>query len=186
VPLRGSGMVRAEVPHRLRDPSQRLARHRPCRSIRDRVRQHWERLCRHGLRPVQIWLPDVRAPEFIRPIVTVQDDRVDATASVTVCPFTTNPVDARCSGFQSSRPTTTGLIGRAASWLTRSPQWRDPAWGRDLAVCGRKAAPPAAVLPHCEDPAVRAGAAPRRLSVCVASAGTTPCSHEAAPARVAC
>jgi mRNA interferase MazF len=29
-----------------------------------------------------------------RPVVIVQDDRFDATASVTVCPFTTNPIDA--------------------------------------------------------------------------------------------
>jgi mRNA interferase MazF len=29
-----------------------------------------------------------------RPVVIVQDDRFDATGSVTVCPFTTNPVDA--------------------------------------------------------------------------------------------
>jgi len=29
-----------------------------------------------------------------RPVVIAQDDRFDATASVTVCPFTTNPVDA--------------------------------------------------------------------------------------------
>jgi mRNA interferase MazF len=29
-----------------------------------------------------------------RPVVIVQDDRFDATASVAVCPFTTNPVDA--------------------------------------------------------------------------------------------
>jgi mRNA interferase MazF len=29
-----------------------------------------------------------------RPVVIVQDDRFDATASVTVCPFTTNPVEA--------------------------------------------------------------------------------------------
>ncbi len=29
-----------------------------------------------------------------RPVVIVQDDRFDATTSVTVCPFTTNPVDA--------------------------------------------------------------------------------------------
>jgi mRNA interferase MazF len=28
-----------------------------------------------------------------RPVVIVQDDRFDATASVTVCPLTTNPVD---------------------------------------------------------------------------------------------
>lgn len=29
-----------------------------------------------------------------RPVVIIQDDRFDATASVTVCPMTTNPVDA--------------------------------------------------------------------------------------------
>ncbi len=29
-----------------------------------------------------------------RPVLIVQDDRFDATASVTVCPFTTSPVDA--------------------------------------------------------------------------------------------
>lgn len=34
-------------------------------STRDRVRQHRARLRSQGLRPVQIWVPDVRAPEFI-------------------------------------------------------------------------------------------------------------------------
>lgn len=29
-----------------------------------------------------------------RPVVILQDDRFDATASVTVCPFITNPVEA--------------------------------------------------------------------------------------------
>lgn len=29
-----------------------------------------------------------------RPVVVLRDDRFDATASVTVCPFTTNPVEA--------------------------------------------------------------------------------------------
>nr|WP_306270239.1 type II toxin-antitoxin system PemK/MazF family toxin [Ornithinimicrobium sp. HY1793] len=29
-----------------------------------------------------------------RPVVVIQDDRFDATASVTVCPVTTNPVEA--------------------------------------------------------------------------------------------
>src|SRR5437870_11600400 len=29
-----------------------------------------------------------------RPAVILQDDRFDATASVTICPFTTDPVDA--------------------------------------------------------------------------------------------
>jgi mRNA interferase MazF len=29
-----------------------------------------------------------------RPVVILQDDRFDATASITVCPFTTDPVEA--------------------------------------------------------------------------------------------
>lgn len=28
------------------------------------MHRHREKLRRHGLRPVQIWVPDVRAPEF--------------------------------------------------------------------------------------------------------------------------
>lgn len=34
-------------------------------STRDRVREHRKRLRALGLRPVQIWVPDVRAPEFV-------------------------------------------------------------------------------------------------------------------------
>ncbi|HEY4811586.1 MAG TPA: antitoxin MazE family protein [Solirubrobacteraceae bacterium] len=34
-------------------------------STRDRVRRHRERLRSQGLRPLQIWVPDVRAPEFV-------------------------------------------------------------------------------------------------------------------------
>jgi hypothetical protein len=34
-------------------------------STRDRVREHRQRLRAQGLRPVQIWVPDVRAPEFV-------------------------------------------------------------------------------------------------------------------------
>jgi hypothetical protein len=33
-------------------------------SSRDKVRAHRERLRRQGLRPIQIWVPDVRAPAF--------------------------------------------------------------------------------------------------------------------------
>ena len=29
-----------------------------------KVREHRERLRRQGLRPIQIWVPDVRAPDF--------------------------------------------------------------------------------------------------------------------------
>lgn len=31
---------------------------------REKVREHRERLRRQGLRPIQIWVPDVRAPSF--------------------------------------------------------------------------------------------------------------------------
>ena len=41
--------------------------HVTCRmaSTRERVREHRQRLRAQGLRPVQIWVPDVRAPEFV-------------------------------------------------------------------------------------------------------------------------
>jgi len=34
------------------------------KSSRAKVRDHRERLRRQGLRPIQIWVPDVRAPGF--------------------------------------------------------------------------------------------------------------------------
>ncbi len=34
------------------------------RPSRDKVRAHRERLRRQGLRPLQIWVPDVRSPSF--------------------------------------------------------------------------------------------------------------------------
>ncbi|MDN5797940.1 MAG: antitoxin MazE family protein [Intrasporangium sp.] len=34
-------------------------------NTRERVREHRQRLRAQGLRPVQIWVPDVRAPEFV-------------------------------------------------------------------------------------------------------------------------
>lgn len=33
-------------------------------TVRDRVRTHRERLRKQGLRPIQIWVPDVRSPAF--------------------------------------------------------------------------------------------------------------------------
>ena len=33
---------------------------------RDKVRAHRKRLRRQGLRPLQIWVPDVRSPAFAR------------------------------------------------------------------------------------------------------------------------
>ena len=34
-------------------------------NTRERVREYRQRLRAQGLRPVQIWVPDVRAPEFV-------------------------------------------------------------------------------------------------------------------------
>jgi len=34
------------------------------KSARDKVRRYRERLRKQGLRPIQIWVPDVRAPGF--------------------------------------------------------------------------------------------------------------------------
>lgn len=34
-------------------------------AVRDRVRAHRARLRAQGLRPIQIWVPDVRSPEFV-------------------------------------------------------------------------------------------------------------------------
>ncbi|MGH3630299.1 MAG: antitoxin MazE family protein [Sciscionella sp.] len=34
-------------------------------NTRERVREHRRRLREQGLRPVQIWVPDVRAAEFV-------------------------------------------------------------------------------------------------------------------------
>ena len=33
-------------------------------SLRERVQQHRHKLRRNGLRPIQIWVPDTRAPGF--------------------------------------------------------------------------------------------------------------------------
>ncbi|ETB47476.1 antitoxin MazE family protein [Mycobacterium avium] len=33
---------------------------------RERVRRHRERLRQRGLRPIQLWVPDVNATEFVR------------------------------------------------------------------------------------------------------------------------
>lgn len=34
-------------------------------TTRERVREYRQRMREQGLRPVQIWVPDVRAPEFV-------------------------------------------------------------------------------------------------------------------------
>jgi Protein of unknown function (DUF3018) len=36
------------------------------KSSRDKVRAHRNRLRRQGLRPIQIWVPDMRSPAFVK------------------------------------------------------------------------------------------------------------------------
>lgn len=49
-----------------RRPGSTLARKSPglAKSSREKVQEHRERLRSQGLRPIQIWVPDVRAPSF--------------------------------------------------------------------------------------------------------------------------
>lgn len=44
-----------------------------------------------------------------RPVVIVQDDRFDATASVTVCPLATNPIEAALIRIPVEATGTTGI-----------------------------------------------------------------------------
>jgi hypothetical protein len=41
-----------------------VAQPKSAKSTKAKVRQHRERLRAQGLRPLQIWVPDVRAPSF--------------------------------------------------------------------------------------------------------------------------
>ena len=41
-----------------------MAASNPPKTSRDKVRAHRARLRRQGLRPIQIWVPDVRSPGF--------------------------------------------------------------------------------------------------------------------------
>ena len=41
-----------------------MAKSKSSKASRDKVRAHRERLRRQGLRPIQIWVPDVRSPAF--------------------------------------------------------------------------------------------------------------------------
>lgn len=49
-----------------------------------------------------------------RPVVIVQDDRFDATASVTVCPLTTNPVEAPLTRIVVEPAAATGIEHRSS------------------------------------------------------------------------
>ena len=140
-----------------------------------RVRAHRQRLREQGLRPIQIWVPDVRSPQFTeqahqqslavgssqhgdddqafldalrrvrrgeiwtaaagsgdvgkpRPVVIVQDDRFDATTSVTVCAFTTDPTDAPLIRLLVDPDDVTGIREPSRLMVERSPRSRNRSW----------------------------------------------------------
>jgi Antitoxin MazE-like len=45
--------------------SLKMTAQTPNKSSRDKVRAHRKRLREQGLRPIQIWVPDMRSPAFI-------------------------------------------------------------------------------------------------------------------------
>lgn len=49
------------------------------KTVRVKVREHRERLRAQGLRPIQIWVPDVRSPSF-REQARLQSQAVAASA----------------------------------------------------------------------------------------------------------
>ena len=72
IPRQSNSRCELALAKTARDSHRRIGLAKPCvtcnvkamASTRDRVREHRERLRQQGLRPVQIWVPDVRAPEF--------------------------------------------------------------------------------------------------------------------------
>ncbi|HEX8802483.1 MAG TPA: antitoxin MazE family protein, partial [Terriglobales bacterium] len=58
---------------------------------RDKVRAYRKRLRQQGLRPIQIWVPDVSSPGFAKQ--AHRQSRFDGTKSITICPFTRNPAE---------------------------------------------------------------------------------------------
>jgi hypothetical protein len=42
-----------------------MVRRRSAVPVAERVRDHRKRLRAQGLRPIQIWVPDVRSPQFV-------------------------------------------------------------------------------------------------------------------------
>jgi len=69
---------------------------------RDRVSEHRQRLRDRGLRPVQIWVPDVRSPEFVseahRQSAAIAASELDAEDQAFVAAISTeweaNPEDS--------------------------------------------------------------------------------------------
>ena len=124
--------------------------------VAQRVQKHRKALRAAGLRPIQIWVPDVRSKRFVaqahrqslavanslyekddqafihlghdmkrgdiwtvaggpgyagkpRPVMVLQDNRLDATESITICPFTGDPTAAELFRIPIEPTATNGL-----------------------------------------------------------------------------
>jgi hypothetical protein len=64
---------------------------------RDKVRAHRARLRRRGLRPIQLWVPDVRSPRFAREAhrqaVIVSKDAIEPEEQAFVDAISTWPTE---------------------------------------------------------------------------------------------
>ena len=102
---------------------------------------HRARLRRQGLRPIQIWVPDVRSPGFAaearrqsaavatsRHAVVLQDDRFDATDSITICAFTTDPTEAPLFRLPVEPNDRKGLRTPSRLMAEIEPCWSSSAW----------------------------------------------------------
>lgn len=54
-----------------------------------------------------------------RPVVVIQDDRFDATASITICPLTSNPVDAPLLRIQVQPSDENGLEEKSSLMIDK-------------------------------------------------------------------
>ena len=154
------------------------------KSSRAKVQAHRLRLRKRGLRPIQIWVPDVRTAAFVtaahsslkpsrgvpspkptrplsprfrigieplrrgevwtvsggaqyagrpRPAVIIQDNHFDATASITLCAFTSDLTEAPLFRLVIEPSPTMALKRVRGSWWTRSRRSPSPSsakeWG---------------------------------------------------------
>ena len=71
-----------------------------------------------------------------RPVVIIQDDRFDATASVTVCAFTTDPTDAPLLRLLVQPDEVNGLRGRSSLTIDKITTVRRSKLGERLGRLG--------------------------------------------------
>ena len=72
-----------------------------------------------------------------RPVVIIQDDRFDATASVTVCPFTTDPTEAPLIRLVVDSDGSNGLRERSSLMVDKITTVRRGSLGERVGGVGR-------------------------------------------------